>query len=54
MDKVKQKTSTLKTREHLPTLAKQTIKTSFAFPSGAIVEEVARTISAKPVNIVIE
>ena len=54
MDKVKQKTSALKTREKSPAITKQTIKTSFAFPSGAIVEEVARTISAKPVNIVIE
>ena len=54
MDKVKQKTSAIKTREPSPTYAKQIVKTSFAFPSGAIVEEVARTISTKPVEIIVE
>jgi len=41
-------------KESRPTLSKPIVKSSFAFPSGAIADEVARTIATKPVEIVIE
>jgi len=44
------RSSTLR-KESRPTLSKPIIKSSFAFPSGAIADEIARTIATKPVEI---